>query len=53
MGDMRDARTAGKNPPTSPMIPANASARTMICGVGSNENTISDQLAKFIIENFT
>ena len=52
-GDVRAARTAGKNPPRSPMPQAKTSAVTMTLGVGSKEKTISDQLAMLTIEKRT
>ena len=38
------ARSAGKKPPMRPMIPASTRDRTMMAGVGSKVNTISDHV---------
>ena len=47
---MRDARAAGKNPPSTPIINENNKALIMIFGVSVNVNASSAKVCQFIVE---
>ncbi len=46
----RDARTAGRNPPTMPISNANRSVETMTDGARVNPNASSEKVPKLVVE---